>query len=474
MKVSNGKWKISSRDLFKEKCEHCTRMDMAVAAKVPAIIERTSPFKQDLTKVVFVLQGNDYEDYIFQQFERQLGNNFVELKNATMEQTLELLRAGKPVVAQGFLEAPIGDHLWSGFPDLLIRDDFTYENGVISQFREPSETPKYVVWDVKASKEPDDKYWLQVASYSKALEDLNLASEDDLGIIAKQHVAIRKPRQEALASLAHATEVLLKRLALTTPDTIDESFIEQWHCPTPGYCDKNFCELPEHCRHTFEEEHSLQVIYGRNPVEKMQAAGIQTYDDLLTNEHPQWQKQRDWARVLKQELTSQEPYFELLPKDQWEELSTPTPDDLFFDIEWFIPVLEEDPIIFEFGFVDADENFTTLDGFTREDELPNFKQFVEIAKSKMDANPLARIYHYTSPEVTYLNKLAIKYDILHNEVEFLISRMVDLSKNAKSMILPGQTATRSNNLSATTTPTSNLIAKPTVLPAEPTPCTSST
>jgi uncharacterized protein len=410
---------------------------MAIAAKIPAVIERIAPFKKDLGKVVFVLQGNDYERHIFEQFKEQLGNDFVELENASMAQTIALLRAGIPVVAQGFLEAPIGDHLWSGYPDLLIREDFTYENGQVFQFKQPSEKPKYVVWDVKASKDPDPKYWLQVASYSKVLEGLNLASPDDLGIIAKYYLAVRNSRQESLTVLDLATETLLTRLALSTPNTIDESFIEEWHCQTVSSCSKNSCELPKHCEHSLKEEHSLQILYGRNPVEKMRKAGIQTYDDLLENDDPQWQKQRDWARVLNQEVISQEPYFELLPRDQWILLPTPTPDDLFFDIEWFNPTLEDEALVFEFGFVDGNEQFTSLDGFSHDDELPNFEEFVEIAKLKMNSNPLARIYHYSNPEETYLNKLVTKYGVLHTEVEFLISRMVDLSKNAKSMILPG-------------------------------------
>jgi uncharacterized protein len=437
MKVSKGKWKIASRDFFKSDCEHCTRIDMAVAAKVPEVLERVLPFEEDLSTVVFVQQGNEYENYVFAQLKGQLENDFVELERTTMAATLELLKAGKPVVAQGFLEGNIGEHLWSGYPDLLIRDDFSFENGKLVSVKEPSESPKYVVWDVKASNNPDEKYWLQVASYSRVLQAHDLASDDDLGIIGKRLQALRLARTEALARLDQATDVLLRRLSLTTPETIDASFIESWRCAAPSACEKSSCSYEKHCEHVFEQEHSLHILYGRNPVEKMRAAGINNYHDLLANKDPQWQKSRDWARVLEQEITSQRPYFETMPKDQWLEIPEPNSNDLFFDIEWFTPVLDEDPLVFEFGFVDSKENFTSLDGFTREEELPNFKKFVEIAKQKMNSNPLARIYHYSNPEVTYLNKLVAKYNILHEEVKFIISRMVDLRKIATSMIRPG-------------------------------------
>ena len=437
MKVHEGKWKISSRDLFKSACDHCTRIDMAVAAEVPEVLERVLPFHEDLSKVVFVQQGNEYETHVFTQLRGQIGNDFVELERATMEQTLELLKSGTPVVAQGFLEGNFGAHFWSGYPDLLIRDDFSFENGRLVRVKDPTEFPKYAVWDVKASNDPDEKYWLQVASYSKVLGEHNLASESDLGIIGKRLQSHRLQRTEALTRLDQASETLLSRLSLATPENIDVCFIEHWRCETPSSCTKSNCSFPKHCEHVFEQEHSLHLLYGRNPIEKMHASGIATYDDLLVNEDPQWQKSRDWARVLNKEFRSQSPYFETMPKEQWLEIPEPTSDDLFFDIEWFTPVLEVDPLVFEFGFVDANEQFTSLDGFTLDDELPNFKKFVEIAKSKMDSNPLARIYHYSNPEVTYLNKLVDKYNILRGEVSFLISRMVDLRKIATSMIRPG-------------------------------------
>jgi uncharacterized protein len=437
MKVTNGKWKISSRDLFKESCEHCTRLDMAVAAQVPEALERVGPYVEDLSQVVFILQGNEYEDFIFKQFSDQLGHGFVELERATMEQTIDLLRAGIPVIAQGFLETEIEGYLWSGYPDLLIRDDFTYENGRVFQHKEPGPSPKYVVWDVKASSSPDEKYWLQVASYSKVLEMLQLASSDELGIIAKRQTAFRFPREEALDRLEKATKTLLNRLALTTPNLIDQTFIKQWRCDKPTTCKKATCSYPKHCEHLFEVEHSLHLLYGRNPIEKMNADGIYSYDDLLANQNPIWEKSRRWAQLLRKETESGQPYFELTNKKQWLEIPIPTEDDLFFDIEWFTSVLDEDPLVFEFGFVDAKENFTSLDGFTREDELPNFKKFVEIAKLKSDSNPLARIYHYSNPEVTYLNKLVEKYNIFHDEVKLIISRMIDLRTIATSMVLPG-------------------------------------
>ena len=203
MKVTKDKkWRVSSRDFFKSACEHCTRIDMAVAAGVPEVLAKVEPFVVDVSSLLWVMQGNEYERYVFDQIKAELGNDFVELEKASMGQTLDLLRAGTPVVAQGYLELDTPEYMWSGFPDLLVREDFTFVDGKITQILEPKTEPKYVVRDVKATSKPDEKYWMQVASYSEILETYDLASQDDLGLIAKYGVVHRKSRQDSSAGLA--------------------------------------------------------------------------------------------------------------------------------------------------------------------------------------------------------------------------------------------------------------------------------
>jgi predicted RecB family nuclease len=443
MKVTaNKQWRVSSRDFFKAACEHCTRIDMAVAAGVPEVIAKAEPFKTDVSALLWVMQGNEYERYVFDQFQTQLGEDFVELGKTTLDETLSLLKKGTVAVAQGYLENQTEHYLWSGFPDLLLREDFTIENGQIIQIAAPLADPKYVVWDVKATSEPDDKYWIQVASYSEVLEQHGLASRNDLGLLAKYGKTFNKPRFKALEQLNVAREILINRLSKATPADITVDFIEQWKCEKPSLCEKD-CTFPDLCAHIRKEEHSLHLTYRNTHVAKYNAAGILTYDDLaaapknttaVTDET--FAKDQNWARLLKEEEI-RGTYFELLPQEKWLQLPTPTPDDLFFDIEWFNTVFSKDANIFMFGFVDSQEKFVSLDSLKAEDELRNFQEFVKVAISKMNSNPLARIYHFHTPEVEHLRKLAKRHDQLHDEVEFLVSRMVDLRLNVISMIQPG-------------------------------------
>lgn len=445
MKVTRDqKWRVASRDFFKSACEHCTRLDMAVAANVPEVIAKVRPYVVDVSELLWVMQGNEYERWVFDSLKAELGDGFVELEKASMEQTLELLRAGIPVVAQGYLELDTPEYLWSGFPDLLIREDFTFVGGKITQISDPKAEPKYIIWDVKGTTKPDEKYWIQVASYSEVLAAHNLASADDLGLLAKYGVVHRKPREDSLKQLDEARTILKERLAKATPETITPDFIETWSCAKPTICANEMsCNYSDLCEQARKDQHSLYCLYGYNPVDDYLAAGITNYDQLLaTAERPAsintkaFEEGKVWAKLLEEE-TLNGPTFLIKPRDQWIPIPEPTANDMFFDIEWFRSVLEKDPNVFMFGFVDADEHFTSIDSLKADDELQNFREFVKLAKAKMEANPKAHIYHFSNPEVTYSNKLVEKYKELHEEVKFLISRMVDLCEISKSMILPG-------------------------------------
>lgn len=444
MKVTpNNKWRVSSRDFFKAECEHCTRIDMAVAAGVPEVLAKTEPFKTDVGALLWVMQGNEYERAVFDGFKKDLQGDFVELEKTTMHETLDLLRTGTIAVAQGYLEHETDEYLWSGFPDLLLREDYSIENGSIVKVSEPKPEPKYVVWDVKGTSDPDEKYWIQVASYSEVLEQMGLASDLDLGLLAKYGQTHRKSRTDAIAQLGSARDILIQRLSLAAPVSINEEFITKWRCEAPSICKKANCTFPDLCEHLREEEHSLHLTYKNVSVDKYVAAGIETYDDLAAaTSKPEDVKEatflrdQNWARLLVEEKKLGT-YYDVLPKEQWLERPVPTDDDMFFDIEWFNSVFEKKPNVFMFGWVNADEKFESLDSLKPEDELQNFQEFVKRSKAKMESNPLARIYHFHIPEVEHLRKLADKHEQLHEEVEFLVSRMVDLRLNVISMITPG-------------------------------------
>jgi uncharacterized protein len=110
--------------------------------------------------------------------------------------------------------------------------------------------------------------------------------------------------------------------------------------------------------------------------------------------------------------------------------------DLFFDIEWFNPLGQEE-LIFMFGVVDSKEDFTAFLADDAEQERTAFEQFVEFATNNLRLHPESHIFHYSDPEPGRLRKLAARYGVLIEEVEVLVSSMVDLKRVAKASIMPG-------------------------------------
>jgi hypothetical protein len=119
---SNKTWAIASRDLFRASgCEHCVRLSMAVAAEVPAVLDRVMPHKEDLNTKLPIIQGNQRERQVFDQIKSSLPQGeFVELSGANVSQTIEAMRAKTPVIAQGYFESVESGYEWSGYADLLV------------------------------------------------------------------------------------------------------------------------------------------------------------------------------------------------------------------------------------------------------------------------------------------------------------------------------------------------------------------
>ena len=451
MKVSNSAWRYASRDLFKVACSHCTTLEMAVAAKVPEALAIDEKYKEDLTKVLPVIQGIEYEAMVFEWLKQDLGDDFVELDRPTMAETLEKLNAGVPVVAQGFFESWSNGHLWSGYADLLIREDYDVRGTVEGKIEvvksdRTTSSPKYVVWDVKCSKSFKDYYWIQVASYAEVLAEHNLASELDLGIIGVRGITARKSLKVSLNALTEARDRLFLTLDSITPAEMTFAKVAAMHCEAKSVCEHLHCPYPKHCKLELLAEDPLSQLYNFRYQKDYANAGFMTLHQLASSEgelsvgklsQAKIDDHRAWARVIERERTTGAPQFDVLEESNWLPLPNPNPNDLFFDIEWFTEVNAEHDSVFMFGAVNAEEQFTAFESLDLSAEKQLFEEFVAFALAAMQASPDARIYHYHNPEPRYLKTLSTRYGILAKETELLISRMIDLRLIAMSRIRPG-------------------------------------
>jgi predicted RecB family nuclease len=101
-----------------------------------------------------------------------------------MDDSLEAMHHGYPVIAQAYMTKTYDDIFWSGFVDLLVRDDYElhYENDKIAARKTDGDSTKYQVFDIKHSKEDKESYQLQIANYHEVLLELGFASEKRPGL----------------------------------------------------------------------------------------------------------------------------------------------------------------------------------------------------------------------------------------------------------------------------------------------------
>ena len=433
---------------------------MAVAAKVPEILARVEPFKVDLSKKVHVIQGNEYEDAIFAELAASVApGDFLEFdrSNQSLEATLAALHRGVPLVAQAMFVHEFGEFEWMGYADLLVREDFALEVSDSGKLvavpvskgtgsNESSPPPKYVVWDVKHAKSASPKYWKQIAGYAEVLESYGLASAEPLGVILSGRKLARNDYEASLREMQLARATLFERLALATPSTITQDFAPLTCCASRGVCDEIYCSYPDLCAKLRYEQDSLEQLPGGLPQHRaaLNAAGVFTTAQLSvwpsTQSVPNLTealltKYIQWSKVIQDERSNGPAVVKTMnPSDAG--LPALDPGDLFFDIEWFNP-LEQDELIFMFGVVDANEMFTAFLADDVAEERIAFEKFVEFASDNLRKHPSSHIYHYSDPEPGRLRKLAARYGVLVAEVETLVQAMVDLKRVAKASIMPG-------------------------------------
>jgi uncharacterized protein len=448
-------WAFASRDLFKAtECEHCVRLSMAVKAQVPSVLEKIEPFIEDLAKKLPIIQGNQRERIVFDQIKASLPEgDFVELERSTVEETVATMRRFVPVIAQGYFVTKPQGYEWSGYADLLVLEGYDLaqlEDGTIaaSKTGEVADEPKYMPWDIKNSSEGDEKYQIQLAGYLDALEQLGMASQQPMGIVLSFSKGIVKYEPEPSMTLYRdALSKLVAILKQTTPATITDTFVTSWSCLKKSVCADIYCDYPRLCAKTFKENRVLELLpkmhHTHSP--KLRAAGIATVSDLASLSTPPEVTdlkaeftERYWraSRVMQIELGCKKALMSNIAGSP--ALPAPTPQDVFFDIEWFNPVDSNGEFIFMFGVVSADESFEAFIADEPKDELEQFDKFLDFGLDRSNANPAMHIYHYHNPEPLKIAMLVNRYGGHRAaDAEALIARMVDLRPIAMDAFIPG-------------------------------------
>lgn len=448
IRVQGNKWKLSSRDIWRgATCKHCTELAMAIAIEHPAALKKVEGHKPDLSKVLAIIQGNDYEAMLLNQLRSNLPKGeLVELeKFASIGQTEEAIAAGPMAIAQAGLENSYGSVILGGYADLLIRDDFEpgiSQDGTLTLIPSGKAFTGYTVWDIKHNSQAKDEYLFQVGGYVDALGSMGLLSRHgNSGVIIRTKEPKGYSTAELLATFEKASAEMFEHLSSNLPSEFkfDESFV--FECPTSTICDKIYCEFPGLCQQERYERDDIGQLYKLHHTHrpKLEAAGFRTVASIANaNESEikgvipdeQVAKYRPWAEVISKSRVSGKP--EMAPLVSANEfrglLPAKSEGDLFVDFEWFLPTGESTELVYMLSASDWDENFYPFVAKTREEEIKAFKNFVGFLIQRIDKYPDSHIYHFHTPETEKLVKLADAYGVLKGEVNRILGHMFDIKK----------------------------------------------
>lgn len=488
--TSSALWSFNTRDLMRaSSCEHCTMISVSRTLAVQSVLARLQPYEDEIARAK--AEGEDqslaqkygviFEDALIQELISSVESGVVGRPetDGDMAQTIELMKAGVPVIYQGGLKRQFERTIFSGRPDFLVHQDWalTFVDGKLTAEKRSDSSSlenKYTVWDAKYGGLAKPAYLLQVGLYVDALDHLGLKAEGE-----RHGLVLGSRTTESFEEIEIVPAMRLARKKIA--DIID--FAEQarnlnvlqkfeassllWHCPSKQNCD--ICEYPDLCKDDRKATDDLVQVANitQSQIARLSTVGITTMkalseasDELRPYRMTQetFDKIRNQASAQVESLTTGKPVSRLIPDPMIQYLPPRSRLDVFFDFEGFPYFVERGGLEYLFGNYDwgtgtneeepRDDLFTEFWAHDRATEKVAFEGFMTWAMKRMEEDPDAHIYHYASYEVTALKRLAMRHGVFEKEVAWLIStgRLVDMFNIVRNSLIIGEESYSIKNL----------------------------
>ena len=200
------------------------------------------------------------------------------------------------------------------------------------------------------------------------------------------------------------------------------------------------CGRCEECRFACESHNDVLLVAGArlDQRRRLREAGIATLADLA--QAPDSLRPADMAAATFEKLRAQAalqwqqhqagpeapPSYELssLAAETLAMLPAPSPGDLFFDFEGD-PMFHEDDrsthgLEYLWGFMTPDGEYRALWAHDSADERSTFIEFMALVADRRRHYPDMHIYHYAPYETTALKRLAIRHQVMEEELDDLL------------------------------------------------------
>ena len=209
------------------------------------------------------------------------------------------------------------------------------------------------------------------------------------------------------------------------------------HAPTYPYpvdhC--SLCEFLERCQRQWDRDDHLSLVAGirRTQVERLNAAGVATLEDLATTDahvrklRPETlAKLRDQAALQLNRRRTGELQHQLLPLQSergFALLPEPSPGDIWLDFEgdpWYEAAR---PLEYLTGWVhldDGEPRYEHLWSLDREQEKAGFERFIDLVRERRARDPGMHVYHYAPYERTALQRMMGEHGTKEEELDDLL------------------------------------------------------
>lgn len=472
----NDLWSFNTRDLMRaSSCEHCTQLAVArtlevadVMAKLKEYLE--APDEETLAQKYGVL----FEAALMAELRTAVPAEALAApaKEGDVAETIELMRAGIPIIYQGGLERIYGRTLFRGRPDFLVREDWILEfvdNKLSAKINPDCDSNgdfKYLAFDAKYGGNAKPAYLLQVGLYVDALDALGMKADSGRHglVLGSRRIetfeeieivpAMRLAREKIAKIVDDAEDAVLKgNLDVFSANNLT------WHCPSKQNCD--ICEYPDLCKLDRIATDNLVRVANitQNQISRLATVGITKMRELAQagdDQKPARMTEETFKKIRRQaklQVKSEEsglPEFEVLEDAALQYLPLRSELDIFFDFEGFPYYTERGGLEYLFGnYVwGTGENegkaryelFTEFWAHDRDQEKLAFQNFMEWALDRMRSDSEAHIYHYAAYEASALKRLANRHGCYEQEVDWLVStgRLVDMFDIVRNSLVIGE------------------------------------
>lgn len=380
-------------------------------------------------------KGYAHEDKFLQSL-REEGKDVVEIGRASpkkmMAESFDALNAGAEVITQAYLQAG----QFGGLADFLVKVPGSSKLGAYH----------YEVWDTKLARRMKPYFAVQLSCYAEMLE------------------AVQGVRPKEVAIVLGNDEIERLRLAdyFNYYQSLKSSFLEfheTWttdRLPDPAES-RAHGRWSEYATSLLDERRHLSKVANitRTQISRLEAAGIETIDDLAATKLTHIAKlnsdilARHKVQASLQIDSEQEEKPKFLVSDHAPGdavglalLPPQSPNDVYFDLEGY--PLHDDGLEYLWGATYFDENnerqFRDYWAHNHDQEKQAFIAFVDWVFERWCADPTMHIYHYAAYEVTVLRRLMGRYGVREFEVDSLLRNhvFVDLYTVVRHGVMVGE------------------------------------